>query len=325
MSRFITLLLSVFVVSNSFVFAQKVKTEGLGYYNYIHPRSNTELDNLSRYFIHVETHDGESYRRELIERELNLDTYQRVQDRNVAEFMIHIEEAEFKFGPSKKKSISGGENGATTYYYAGTIDYHYLIKVLNTSGEEITRKIVKGSVKTSGRSSTSVTDAHRNYKSDKNKFKENCAKEAANKLGKWFKDAFLDQEKTLHLRATTIKSKKFDYPGFQNAFTDLTLIYDAINSGESLSDEIKTKRDNCITFWTEFVKDKTPEDKKSRINADVTAAAYYNLGLVYFFDRQFKMANTYFQEAMLYNKNVVAGLMNLNYVSADCVEREANH
>lgn len=325
MRRFITLLLSIFVVSNSFVFAQKVKTEGLGYYNYIHPRASTELDNMSRYFIHVATQDGEAYRRELIESELKLDAYQRVQDRNIAEFMIQIDEAEFKFGPSKKKSISGGENGATTHYYAGTIDYHYLIRVLNTSGEELTRKIQRGSLKTSGRSSTSVKDAHRNYIADKHKFKENCAKEAATKMGNWFKDTFLDQEKTLHLRATTIKNKKFEYPGFQSAYNDLRLIYDAINSGEKLNAEVETKRDNCISFWTEFVKDKTPEDKKSRINADVTAAAYYNLGLVYFFDRQFKMANTYFQKAMLYNKNVVAGLMNLSYVSADCVEREANH
>lgn len=305
--------------------AQKIKTEGLGYYNYIHPRASVALDGMHNYFIHVSTQDGEAYRRELIEEGLKIETYQRVQDRNQADFMLQIEEAEFTFGSSSKRSISGGENAAPTYYYVGTIEYHYLFRVLNTEGEELSREIVRGTLKTSGRTSTSVRDAHSNYISDKHKFKEACAKEAATKLGDWFKNHFLDVEKTIHLRAATVKNKKYEYPGFQTSFEDLVSIYHALDMGAEIDEEHTLKRDACISFWLEFLSDKTPEDKKSRINASVTAAAYYNLGLVYFFDRQFEKASHCFDEATLYDKGVVAGLMNLSYLSKDCTERLSNH
>lgn len=322
-TKLLILSLSLFITNTAI--AQKVKKEGLGYFNYKQPRASTLLDEAKVYTLHISTEEGGAFRKDVILEELKIPNYTRIEDRNNAHFMLSIEELPFKFGKEKKKSISGGENGATSHYYAGTIDYHYLLKVLNPAGEEIFRKISRGSVKTSGRSSTSLTDAHRNYVKDKNKFKENCAKEAATTLAKAFNEEFTDVDKTVHLRATYIKAKKYNYDGFEKAYTDLVKLYEILNVNNNQTDEIEELKESCLAIWSEFVKDVEPDNKKARVTVDAAAAAYYNMGLAHFFCAEYAQATEQFEKATSYNKTITAGIMNWIHISSTCAERLANH
>ena len=326
MKRFLSKLIGLCLIASSFSLqAQKVKKEGLGYFNYQQPRASSALDQAKLFTIHISTEEGGSFRKDVILEEIGLTAFKRIEDRNNADFMISIEELPFKFGKEKKKSISGGENGATSYYYAGTIDYNYLLKILNPAGEEIYRKISRGSVKTSGRSSTSLTDAHRNYIKDKNKFKENCAKEAAKSLGKAFKEEFTDVDKTVHLRVVFIKAKKFDYEGYDAAYTDLIQLYEILNVNNEQTDETKQLKESCVTFWLEFATEVEPENKKARVTTEAAAAAHYNSGLAYFFCKEYALATEQFEKAASYDNRVVAGIMNWIYISKLCAERVENH
>lgn len=315
-----------FILCSSFnSYAQKVKKDGLGYFNYQQPRATTILDQAKHYSLHISTEEGGSFRKDVIVEEMKIPAFTKIDDRNKADFMMSIEELAFKFGKEKKKSISGGENGATSHYYAGTINYNYLLKVLNPQGEEIYRKIAKGSVKTSGRSSTSLTDAHRNYVKDKNKFKENCAKEAAKTFEKAFNEEFTDMAKTVHLRAAYIKAKKYNYDGFEKAYADLLKLYEILNVNNEQTEETKLLKEACIAYWSEFVKEIEPENKKARVTVEAAAAAHYDMGLVYFFCKDYALATEQFELAQSYDKTVVAGIMNWIHISNSCAERLANH
>ena len=318
------IILSFLLLCSSLTFAQKVKKEGLGYFNYQQPRATTQLDTAQVYTVHISTQDGGSFRKDMILEELNLPIFSLIEDRNRADFMISIEELPFKFDKEKKKSISGGENGATSYFYAGSINYHYLYKVLNAEGEEIYRKILRGDVKTSGRSSTSLSDAHRNYVKDKNKFKENCAKESSISFTNLFSEQFTDVDKTVHLRATYIKAKKYTYPGYDKAYADLLSLYEILNISNSQTEEVATLSEGCISFWSEFVTKVEPENKKARVTIEAAAAAHYNMGLVHFFSGRFTLATIQFEKASNYDKTVVAGIMNWIHISKTCAERLSN-
>ena len=319
------IILSFFFLCSTITYAQKVKKEGLGYFNYKQPRASTLLDSAQVYTLHISTQEGGSFRKDIFLEELKVPVFSLIEDRNRADFMLSIEELPFKFEKEKKKSISGGENGATSYFYAGTINYHYLFKVLNPDGEEVFRKIARGSVKTSGRSSTSLTDAHRNYVKDKNKFKENCAKKASESFTKIFADQFTDLDKTVHLRATYIKEKKFKYAGYNKAYSDLLELYESLNMSTTPTEKEHILKDNCISFWTEFSKEVEPENKKARVTIECAGAAHYNMGLVHFFCGEFALATSQFEIALSYDKTVVAGIMNWIYISKTCSERLANH
>jgi len=318
-------LLSFLFLCSTLTFAQKVKKEGLGYFNYKQPRATIQLDEAQVYTAHISTQDGGAFRKDMILEELKIPVFSLIDDRNRADFMVSIEELPFKFDKEKKKSISGGENGATSYFYAGTISYHYLYKVLNPEGVEIFRKIIRGNVKTSGRSSTSLSDAHRNYVKDKNKFKENCAKESSITFTKVFSEQFTDVDKTVHLRATYIKAKKFKYPGYDKAYADLLTLYEILNISNSQTEEVTILSERCISFWSEFVEKVEPENKKARVTMEGAAAAHYNMGLVHFFSSQFTLATIQFEKASNYDKTVVAGIMNWIHISKTCAERLANH
>lgn len=317
--------LSVILGPSSNSYAQKVKKDGLGYFNYQQPRATTILDQAKHYSLYISTEEGGAFRKDVIVEEMKIPAFTRIDDRNKADFMMSIEELPFKFDKEKKKNLSGGENGVTSYYYTGNIDYNYLLKVLNPKGEEIYRKIARGSVKTSGRSSTSLTDAHRNYVKDKNKFKENCAKEAAKIFAKAFNEEFTDVDKTVHLRAAYIKAKKFDYDGFEKAYADLIKLYEILNVNNEQTEETRQLKEACITYWTEFAKEVEPENKKARVTVDGAAAAHYDMGLIYFFCKEYALATEQFKKATSYNKTITAGIMNWIHISSTCTERLLNH
>ncbi len=326
MSRFLITVLSLglFLASSIPVLAQKVKKEGLGYFNYQQPRASKVLDSAKYYTLHISTEEGGAFRKDIILEEMKIPAFSRIEDRNKADFMISIEELAFTFGKEKKKNISGGKDGATSHYYAGSIEYHYLLKVLNNNGEEIYRKIAKGSVNTRGRSSTSLTDAHRNYVKDKNTFKENCAKEAAKFFEISFNEEFTDVAKTIHLRAAYIKAKKYNYEGFDKAYANLLKLYEILSLDSSPTTETIKLKEACIDYWKIFVQEVDMDNKKARVTPGAAAAGHYNMGLVYFFCGDFVLATEQFERAQSFDKTVVAGIMNWIYISKNCAERLKN-
>ncbi len=309
--------------------AQKAKKDGLGYFNYVQPRMSSELDGFEYFGLEVEISDQDVYRRKQIEQYLSIEQYKVAGVENTPQFTIKVVESPFQFKSNGKKSYAqkykedGQEKSRTMHYYTGSMTYHYTMKVLSPEGEELFRDLVRGSETTKGRPSPSMTDAHDMYVQDKLKFKQNVLKSSSERLGKAFNNHFVDLRKAIHLHAVSIKEKKFEYPGFNAAYADLERCYAVLNvtnDGTPESEELLAK---CIDFWTAFVQDATPSDSKSRKNAEVTAAAYYDLGLAYFFLQRYAEASENFAQAATYDKGVVPGIKNMVAVSSDCADRQS--
>jgi len=308
-------------------FAQNPKREPLGYYNYVQPRMSTELDNAEFFEILVELADQDAYRRKQIEQYLSIQHFKAAGVDSEPDFTVKVIEAPFQFKADDRKSSvqkfkeNGVERSRTVYFYTGSMTYHYTMKVLNLDGKELFRKLVSGSQKTKGRTSPSMTDAHDMYIQDKLKFKETVLKKSAEELATAFNNQFVNMNKTINLSAITIKEKKFDYPGFNKACADLIRSYAVLNINNEGTAESEELLSGCIIFWTEFVKDATPQDKKSFKNDKVTAAAYYNLGLTFFFLKNYSAATENFELTASYDSGVIAGIKNLINVSSDCANR----
>ncbi len=313
------------------LFGQKLKKAKWGYFNYIQPRATTELDNAEYFFLSVEISDDEVYRRKLIEQEFGVEKFKAAGVDNNTDFIVKIVESPFKFNSPAKKSYAkkytenGVEKSRNMYYYEGTMDYHYILKVLDADGNEIFRDIQKGVQKTKGGASESQIDAHSTYVKDKLKFKETNVKKVSNKFADAFNDFFTDKSMTIHIRGVNVVKKQYEYPEFNKTYDKLKRAYDILNVNNAGNDESNALLSESITFLKDFLKDSAPLDKKSRVNASVTAAANYNLGLAYFLSMDYENAQIHFEEALSYDKGIVAGIQNWVYVSKTCAERLSNH
>lgn len=299
------------VLTGLTVFAQKPDREKLGFYNYTQPAASVALQNSEFYLLLVELEDNDAYRRKQFEQQFSAPPFRQATTDNRVDFTIKIIEGKFTFGQSKQSSYQekykagGQEKTRSIYTYKGDVGYHYTIKVLNEREEEIFRNDVNGNKTVQGDRSESLSVAHDNFVRNKEKFKEQIMMEQLKELNAIFNEQFTPVEKTILLYGISIKEKKYDYPKFNPAFEDLNRVYDILQFSKEHTDESRQKLNTVIATFEEFVKDATPTEDKSKKNADVTAAAYYNLGLAYFFDQNYKNAHEALAKAASYDPKVM--------------------
>ena len=306
--------------------AQKVKKEGFGFFNYFQPRSSTALDDAKYYFLKVDVGDGDAYRRGMFEEQVVIaDLFEDAGVDNEPGFTINIVESPFKFGTESRKSYAEKykqgdvEKSRTVYYYISTMSYQYMLKVLDKDGNELVREVVSGSVQAKGRTSNTARKAHDYYIKDKLNYKENAVKGSAEKISDYFNDYFTDAEKTVQVRAPRI-SGKHDYSEYDAAFAKLEKAYELLN-GNKPSDEANEMLDEAIVYWTELLKESDVDNKKAKVNEKVTAATQYNLGLAHFFKYDFVNANKHFENTLVIDKNIMAGVKSWAYITGNCAER----
>ena len=296
---FMVLALAIPLVSS----AQKTDREKLGYYKYLQPPASDALSGKEFYLLEIELDGSDAYRRQLAGQRFTVKGYHKADTDNPIDFTIRIREGAFSFRTPKKSSYS--KEGKTFHYYKGEGRFHYTIKVFNAEDNEIFRDDVSGSKSLQGDNSESLTLANEYYNSQKVKFKEEVMLEQMDELGRIFENQFSNVEKTIHLNAVRIKPKKYDYPEFNEAFNNLNRVYEILkvtNTPTSESDELLS---SVISVYTSFLEDATPEDKKSKKNAEVTAAAYYNLGIAQFLAQHYQKAKQAFTMAASYDDKVM--------------------
>ena len=308
--------------------AQKPDKEKLGYYNYLQPPLSAELGTEGYYFLSVKTDDNDAFRRKLFEQEFQVAPFLPTNTDTEPDFTIEVIEGVFSYGTPKRKSFqekykaNGAEKSRSIYYYQGDVRYHYTLKVWKGE-EEIFREDVNGTDNISADKSESMSIAHDNYVKHKTRVKQDMLPERADELASAFNNQFNTVEKTVHLNAIKIKERKFDYPQFNKAFEDLERAYDVLKSSPEPTAESKAKLREVIATWTTFVKDATPGEKKSRKDADVTAAAYYNLGVAYFLSEQYDDASQAFARAASYDEKVMYDVDHFIKVTKDLAQRDS--
>lgn len=318
--------LAVFLSANAL--AQKVDREKLGYLNYIQPPASTELLNSTFYLLSIELEDKDAYRRQLGEQEFKAGEFKQADSDNSIDFTVRITEGAFLYGPSKKNTssekytVNKVEKTRAIYYYTGDVRYHYTLKVINNNGEEIFRDDLTGTKTASAARSESLSIAHDNYLKEKVKIKQEILLEQIQGLSQIFNDQYSFVGKTIHLWAIQIKEKKYEYPVFNEAFSNIQRSFDILKATSEPTKECDEKLNAAINSYLDFTKDVTPEDSKSKKSAEVTAAAYYNLGIAQFLLKDYGEASANFKMASSYDEKIVYDVKHLAEVSELLARRQ---
>ncbi len=309
--------------------AQKIDREKLGYFNYLQPPASTVLEDDAFYLLLIELEDKDAYRRQLAEQKFKAGKFKQADTDNPYDFTIRITEGAFNYGSSKKNTTSEKytvdkvEKTRAIYYYKGDVRYHYTLKVINNNGEEIFREDATGTTTMTGDRSESLSLAHDNYVKQKVKVKEEILMEQVQRLNDIFNNQYATVEKTVHLTAIRIKEKKYDYPLFNQAFEDIERAYNILKTASAPTAESDEKLKGAVHVYTSFVKGATPNEGKSKKNNDVTAAAYYNLGIAYFLVQDYANATTNFNMAASFDDKIVYDVSHLSDVSETLAQRYA--
>lgn len=299
--------------------AQKIDREKLGYFNYQQPPASDELADAQYYLMKVELSDQDAYRRELAEQNFDGGQFIMADAGDEPDFTIEIREGTYSYGSPEKKSYNN--DGETWYYYQGNVRYHFTLEVQNAEGEEIFRDDITGSEKMRGDATGSLSVANDYYVKKKTQVRQDILIQQVKALEELFHNHFSTVDKTIHLNHVLIKEKKYEYPEFNEAAGNLERVYDILKvSGES-TEESDELLELAIGFFEEFLKDANPEDKKARKNAEVTAAAYYNLGIAQFFSGNYEEAKLTLEKASSYDDKIMYDVKHLTAVCAELASR----
>lgn len=313
--------LTFLILCSGQILAQNIKKETFGLYNYLQPRASIALDEAKMYYLKVEISDDELHRRKMIEEELKINNFSLAGASDEYQFTIEIIESDFKFGESKKKSSSrtvtenGKEKKVTDYYYTGTMGYSYIVKVLDKQDQELFREIIRGSVTTKGKKSTSYSTALRMYNKEKFLAKEKVVDDFIDKASSVINEQFTEVEKTMYMRVPYVKSKKFQYPEFDEAYALLRKSYEALNLDVNIQEETVNDLNKAIELLTPYLSEINLEDKKAKVNRNVASATHFDIGLAYFMMRNYSEAKKHFNESNTIENSVVAGIPNWLYLA----------
>jgi hypothetical protein len=89
-----------------------------------------------------------------------------------------------------------------------------------------------------------------------------------------------------------VQAKKFQYPDYQQAFEATTL-----GLGQLSADVQRTvaaqNLNSAVGIWENALKESQPENKKARVNGNVTTATFFNIALVSIYANEFGKAEIY--------------------------------
>lgn len=299
--------------------AQKIDREKLGYFNYKQPPASDELANAQYYLMKVELSDQDAYRRELAEQNFDGGQFIMADAGDEPDFTIEIREGNYSYGSPEKKSYDN--EGETWYYYQGSVRYHFTLEVQNAAGEEIFRDDITGSEKMRGDATGSLSVANDYYVKKKTQVRQDILVQQVKVLEELFHNYFSTVDKTIHLNHVLIKEKKYNYPQFNEAAGNLERVYNILKVSDEPTGESDVLLEFSIGFFEEFLKDATPENKKSKKNAEVTAAGYYNLGITHFFAGNYEKAKLALEKASSYNEKIMYDVKHLISVCTELAAR----
>ena len=312
-------ILLLFLAPSISTLAQKIDREKLGYFNYQQAPANIELSDATYYLMKVEVEDNNAFSRQLAEQGFDGGNFKMATAEDEPDFIIEIREGTYSFGKPEKKSYT--KDNETLYYFSGSVSYHITLEVTNADGKELFRDDVRGSEKMRGDASGSLSIANDYYVKQKSQAKQDILEKQVAELSELFHNHFSYVDKTIHLNHILIKEKKYEYPEFNKTALEMERIYSILNASSEGTAESQELIENSIKFFTEFLEDATPDEDKSRKNDDVTASAYYNLGIVNFFGRNYAQAKIALEKAASYNEKVMYDVKHLTRISADLALR----
>ena len=287
------------------LFAQKTKTKGCGWYEYIQPPSNMALSQFKSYFVEP---DLSSERISDIKSKCNLTGLTKTNNEVDADLIVKISVTRIAFQPHdyKKNETTTEKDGVktttVTHTYTGYGSYNVRYKIYSRANNELLYSTdYQGGKSINVSSRTSATDAYNKYKNQKQSAKNNYVGAGIIAINKKVNDVLCYLNKKQNIKGLEVKAKKFNYDDYNKGIEILATFLNDPNK-ETRTTEIN----NAIKFWETEIPNADLDSKKARINKKVLAGAHYNIGLAHFMLYNYEKAKVALIEAQKYDKSVAA-------------------
>ena len=285
------------------LFAQKTKTKGCGWYEYIQPPSNMALGQFKSYFVEP---DLSSERISDIKSKCNLTGLTKTNNEVAADIIVKISVTRIAFQPHDyKKNVTttekdGVKTTTVTHTYTGYGSYNVRYKIYSRANNELIYSTeYQGGKSINVSSRTSATDAYNKYKNQKQSAKNNYVGAGIIAINKKVNDVLCYLNKKQNIKGLEVKAKKFNYDDYNKGIEILATFLNDPNK-ETRTTEIN----NAIKFWETEIPNADLDSKKARINKKVLAGAHYNIGLAHFMLYNYEQAKAALVEAQKYDKSV---------------------
>lgn len=132
---------------------------------------------------------------------------------------------------------------------------------------------------------------------------EKAVRGAMSQLGAELDSDYGFRKVTYHTEIFTVKPKKFDYPEYEEAYVQAIAGFNMIEDPAKRA-EGNAKLKKAIEWWEKALKDSEPDNKRARIDGQVTAATHVNIAEAAIFAQDFAKAESHISRAKLmkYNK-----------------------
>jgi hypothetical protein len=310
MKKFVLLLfvMSLFVSS----FAQNDDREILGKYTVIQMPMvplPTEYKNLK---VDVVTND--LYLRDAISAKIYIAGYKKL-DKNSTEtpdIFFNVEAYPFQFTNGETYSyvntikVDGVEKKETLWGYklAVTYKFNIVMKGRNDSiyynRQESDTKDLSGSGYKTGKDAVDFLSGSRSgaWEGIVNEVFFNMAYYLSDKYG------FVKLQRVPDSYTVKVSKKcKFDYSDLTSAHDLMKASFVTISTNENNAQNFLTSVNPSIEKWEKALTESNIEDRKARINKDLTCAILHNLGTVYFLGKQYEKAIDYFGKCIAIKKS----------------------
>lgn len=304
MKTLISFLVVLFIGSSSLTFAQKVQKEGVGDYKYVQLPSKITLVDFKTYNVDAKGMNDDAYRRDAIRSQISLAGYDKLSARAEADFVVEVEEYPLRFSDAEKKSkttttkVDGVEKKSTSYWYVSKCNFKYVLRVFDKAGAQMFADELAGEDAITGGQDGSSSTAWENYKTAINNYRSSVISDKVSSLNGRINNKYCFPVKSEYIVAGKVKPKKHDYSDINGVLDVFKAGFEIVKADENAIEEAAVKLDEAISIYKKVLEESDIENKKARINKDVTAALYYNIAISCYLLKDYPMAIENFNKAI---------------------------
>ncbi|MCB9223616.1 MAG: tetratricopeptide repeat protein [Crocinitomicaceae bacterium] len=292
------LLLSGLCLLSSLSFAQKSDKTDCGFIQFIQPPMDYTLASNKTYYRLVTVPSNEMKIQSALEGEISLDGFEKISVRDQADFTVMVTVNQLIYESPVVKTVpkEKEENGVKTNYnmYKATAPYKMTVStsIVLKDGSVVHEDVVNENGTLETAEQKSVEMAKQFFQSDMDSHKRKITTNAVKLMNTTILNKFCHLTVKKSFELVKVKPKKFDYDNFNKGVDVCAKAVPLYTAGFQTTDEIKSICIEAIDLWKKELAESNLEDNKARINKNLTAALYFNIGMAYFLMEEYDLAVT---------------------------------
>lgn len=280
------------------------------------------------YILQVNAVNDDPNKRDQIHSNFHLAGFEKKRSGS-SEFKIIIEEYPFTKKRTKNQHVKtekkdGVEKKTTYYYYSYEVYYKLVARILDINGEELYSTTANMGSRHRTTDFTSSKPALERANKEISGIRAKVTEGGAKKLTNMVSDKFGYPKKHKTLKGYRIKAKKHNYDDFDNAFDIAIEATGIVIENENNTEQCLKAYKPALDIWEDAILESDTENKKARINKNVTCASYYNIGVAYILCKDFDKALENFENIIEIDKKFSNTDVLIKYSKNRKLRKEAN-